>query len=88
MPNAEHITITTDQVERLARLADQADNYWHAAMLRVPDALHRQQLMEGLQRIARTLKALHHELTNENPWEVFPCAHCQWTRTDEEEPTP
>lgn len=62
-------TITPDQLDRLGRTSDKADNFTHAVKLPLPDSLHKQQLAEGMQKIRDELRALYVEVSGENPWE-------------------
>lgn len=62
------MTLTPDQLDRLGRLADKADNFSHAAKMPLPDSVHKTCLLEGMGDIRNELRAIYVEASGENPW--------------------
>lgn len=70
---------TENDLERIGRVADQADNYWHASQLPLIGlATHLAALQQGLTAIAQQLKALHADLSTTADWAEMPCDHCRY----------
>lgn len=61
--------MTHDQEERLGRLVDKADNFFHAAQLKLPDLMHKEALQSGMKEIRDELRALYVEIFETDPWE-------------------
>lgn len=51
--------MTPDQLEAIGKLADKADNFWHAAQLPVSHVIHAKSLTEGMKEIRDELRALY-----------------------------
>lgn len=62
-------TQATKVAERIADVADRADNYFAAAQLPMTAQIHQERLAIGMEKIRNNLRALYVELTDENPWE-------------------
>lgn len=62
------ITVTDEQLNRLGELADNADNYFSASTLPMPDKFHKEQLAQGMKDLSTDIKALFAEITGINPW--------------------
>lgn len=60
--------MNADQLDRLGRLADKADNFTHASKLPMPDSIHKQALTDGMNDIRDALRLLYIEVSGENPW--------------------
>lgn len=66
-------TMNTDELgDRIGRLADRVDNLIAALEIPFPDKTHVAGVKGALPNISADLKALHIELTGENPWEGQP----------------
>lgn len=61
--------ITTDQLDELGKISDSADNFWHASKLKLPPALHSEQLAMGMVDICNRLRKLYIEISGENAWD-------------------
>ena len=58
-----------DEIDRIGRLADAADNYLALEKLNMPIGMKLDAFKTGLRELSRDLKALYVELADENPWE-------------------
>ena len=58
-----------DEIDRIGRLVDTADNYLALDKLNMPIEMKLDAFKTGLRELSRDLKALYVELAGENPWE-------------------
>lgn len=58
-----------DEIDRIGRLVDAADNYLALEKLNMPIEMKLDAFKTGLRELSRDLKALYVELADENPWE-------------------
>ena len=58
-----------DEIDRIGRLADVADNYLALEKLNMPIEMKLDAFKTGLRELSRDIKALYVELAGENPWE-------------------
>lgn len=56
-------------IEQLGKLADKADNFYHASRLPMPDRVHRQALTEAMIDIRNELRDIVREYSEDDPWE-------------------
>lgn len=63
------MNITPDQLDKLGRLADQANNLAAASQLPVAPAIHVACMRQGLIDIDKALKKLYIEISGDDPWE-------------------
>lgn len=54
--------------DRIGRLADTCDNVVQASYLPMPADFHLAQLRIAIREMSKNLKALHVDITGENPW--------------------
>ncbi len=62
------MTINPEQLERLGKLADRADSFFHATMLALPAAVHVKALTEGMESLRDETRELYREVSGEDPW--------------------
>jgi len=63
------MNITHEQLDKLGRLADIANNLAAASQLPVPPAVHIEGMRQGLIDIDKALRALYVEISGDDPWE-------------------
>lgn len=63
------MTITDEQLDKIGRLADAADNLIAASRLAVSPVIHVEGLRGGLVEIRAALREIYTEIANDNPWE-------------------
>ena len=61
--------MTQEQLDQIGEIADDCDNFAHAAQLPMPPQFHVEQLTRGFEHVRDLLRALYVEASGDNPWE-------------------
>lgn len=60
---------SSDVMDRIGRLSDKADNYYHATMLPgLSPRIHIDALTGGMQQIRDELREIFKDVTGDDPW--------------------
>lgn len=63
------MSITDEQLDKIGKLVDTANNCIAATQLRVRPEIHVEGLRGGMQEIEQALRELYIEISGENPWD-------------------